>query len=55
MIKIIILICQRGRISSLINLINNYKNGSLKEYLYNGGLKIIELPLEKTDRIKSKR
>ncbi|MAO72097.1 MAG: hypothetical protein CMD02_06290 [Flavobacteriales bacterium] len=35
----------KRRIASLINLINNYKNGALKEYLYNGGLKIIELPL----------
>ena len=34
----------KRRISSLINMVNNFKNGSLKEYLYNGRLKIIELP-----------
>ena len=34
----------KRRISSLINMINNFKNGALKEHLYNGSLKIIELP-----------
>ena len=32
------------RIASVINLINNYENGSLKKHLKNGRLKIITLP-----------
>ena len=32
------------RIASVINMINEYKNGSLIKYLENGKLKIIKLP-----------
>ena len=34
----------KRRISSLINMVNNFKNGALKEYLHNGSIKIVELP-----------
>ena len=34
----------KRRISSLINMVNNFKNGALKEYLLNGSIKIVELP-----------
>ena len=34
----------KRRISSLINMVNNFKNGALKEYLHNRSIKIVELP-----------
>ena len=34
----------KRRISSLINMVNNFKNGALKEYLDNRSIKIVELP-----------